>query len=72
MAGKPGFEPRLTDPESVVLPLNYFPLIQYYYNTFKSFMQNTCSIIQFNITYLYKFSLIYNVTKNTIYILRLL
>ena len=25
MAGKPGFEPRLTDPESVVLPLNYFP-----------------------------------------------
>ena len=29
MAGKPGFEPRLTDPESAVLPLNYFPSISY-------------------------------------------
>ena len=25
MAGGPGFEPRLTESESAVLPLNYFP-----------------------------------------------
>ena len=25
LAGKPGFEPRLTESESAVLPLNYFP-----------------------------------------------
>ena len=27
MAGKPGFEPRLAESESAVLPLNYFPLM---------------------------------------------
>ena len=26
MAGEPGFEPRLTESESVVLPLNYSPI----------------------------------------------
>jgi hypothetical protein len=25
LAGRPGLEPRMTEPESVVLPLNYLP-----------------------------------------------
>lgn len=29
MAGEPGFEPRLTESESVVLPLNYSPAVDH-------------------------------------------
>ena len=47
MAGELGFEPRLTESESAVLPLNYSPPnVRQYLNIFVSFYNSARKVLQ--------------------------